>query len=550
MHSQNERGIALVLALFLMTALSVVGSSMMFLSQTETYASMNYRMMSQARYAGEAGVQKAADFILDDFQYNVPAVGAADDLLNYNKDVSPVLCLVGCATLNAPVVLSTDDTTADGDPVEANYPVPAVQAAFKAAAAGMLAAGNTNITYSARAELIAMQEFPSYGGTDSVVQTWRITGIGGLDGPREATVEVEALIETPRVSANSYAAFATADGCGAMEFNGGVVIDSYDSSQGTPATTTETTGGDVGTNGNLTIGGHVEVQGNLYSPRVGVGECEEGAVTALTETASADVAGSLVQLPKPVTYPLPNFGGLDATRTDWIVNNSVTMDSAFWVAAAAANAADPTTACVTLGLIYEIPPVAGAFCTVNTATNTITIDGKGGDVYMPNVTVGNSSTLIFNGADDAGNNVIINSMGGSGDLEFASNLTGPLNESVVLQLYGKEADGTTDLDVPMDLSSIGWKQNSAAESYDASALQLVYGGSGSITLEGNDQSAMTIYAPNADFVLSGTADLYGSVLARTVTNNGGGDLHYDRRLQTEFWVEGQPMIGTFTWKRY
>src|SRR5262245_32889079 len=65
----NERGIALVLSLFLMTAMSVLGVSLMFLSQTETYASMNYRMMSQARYAGEAGIQKAANFLLDTAQY-------------------------------------------------------------------------------------------------------------------------------------------------------------------------------------------------------------------------------------------------------------------------------------------------------------------------------------------------------------------------------------------------------------------------------------------------------------------------------------------------
>ena len=46
-----------------MSTLSVLAASLMFLSQTETYASMNYRMMSQARYGAEAGVQKAADFI-------------------------------------------------------------------------------------------------------------------------------------------------------------------------------------------------------------------------------------------------------------------------------------------------------------------------------------------------------------------------------------------------------------------------------------------------------------------------------------------------------
>ena len=59
MTPTNERGIALVLALFLMSAMSVLAASLMFLSQTETYASMNYRMMSQARYAGGAAVQKA-----------------------------------------------------------------------------------------------------------------------------------------------------------------------------------------------------------------------------------------------------------------------------------------------------------------------------------------------------------------------------------------------------------------------------------------------------------------------------------------------------------
>src|SRR5436190_23012674 len=90
MHTYNERGIALVLALFMMTALSALGASLMFLSQTETYASMNYRMMSQGRYAAEAGIQKAADFLLDGAQYGIPSVGGPTDLLgNYDRTGSP-----------------------------------------------------------------------------------------------------------------------------------------------------------------------------------------------------------------------------------------------------------------------------------------------------------------------------------------------------------------------------------------------------------------------------------------------------------------------------
>src|SRR3990172_12251905 len=91
-RDDRERGIALVLALFLMSAMSVLAASLMFLSQTETYASMNYRMMSQARYAGEAAVQKASDFLLDSAQYTVPsATNVSDPLANYDTTTSPVL---------------------------------------------------------------------------------------------------------------------------------------------------------------------------------------------------------------------------------------------------------------------------------------------------------------------------------------------------------------------------------------------------------------------------------------------------------------------------
>jgi hypothetical protein len=551
----NERGIALVLALFLTTALSVVASSLMFLSQTETYASMNYRMMSQARYAGEAGVNKAADFLLDDAQYTIPTTGGADDLANYDVSTSPV------EFGGNPVVLSTDDT-------EANYPVAAVQAAFKAAAAGTLAAGSNNsVGFTARAELITMQEFAAYGGTPNVVQTWRITGIGNLDGAREATVEVEALIETPKVSATPYAAFATADTCGAMHFQGSTVVDSYDSSAGTPATTTTQEGGDVGTNGNLEIEGSVDVYGNLYSPREGVGECEDGAVTALTESGNATIHGpdpdsneddnDPIELPKAIEFPLPVFNlpaGNGLGQEGWVRNTTVVINAAFWTAAAL----DQAAACTSLGLTL------GTNCALNVVSQTITVGDTGGTgdpIVMPNVDVAGGSTMVFEGhtgGSGEGQEVVINSITGSGDIEIAANMTGANNESVMLKVYGKQPDGEsstlpdpTDLETPFDLAAMGWKQNSPTTEYDASALQIVYGGWGTIAMEGgNSQSAATIYAPNASFELHGTQDLFGSILARTVNVHGNASLHYDRSLQSAYWVAGQPMIGTFTWKRY
>jgi hypothetical protein len=127
------------------------------------------------------------------------------------------------------------------------------------------------------------------------------------------------------------------------------------------------------------------------------------------------------------------------------------------------------------------------------------------------------------------------------------------NEAVVLKVAGLNADGS-EMEEPFNLADMGWKQNAtvnAANKYDASALQIVYGGSGTINMDGgNSQSAAVIYAPNADFILKGTQDLYGSILARTVTNEGNASIHYDRRLSRDFFVTGNPMASRFSWKRY
>src|SRR5204863_4568476 len=82
---RNDEGIALVFTLFLMASLSALAISLMFLSQTETSSTRNYRTMSQARYAGEAGAHKAINYMIN--SYTQPSSFA-----NYNLTVSPVTC--------------------------------------------------------------------------------------------------------------------------------------------------------------------------------------------------------------------------------------------------------------------------------------------------------------------------------------------------------------------------------------------------------------------------------------------------------------------------
>ena len=60
----DEQGIALVIVIFLMGTLSALAVSMMFLAQTETASSRNYRTMSQARYA--AGTREILECWFED----------------------------------------------------------------------------------------------------------------------------------------------------------------------------------------------------------------------------------------------------------------------------------------------------------------------------------------------------------------------------------------------------------------------------------------------------------------------------------------------------
>src|SRR5215469_12180979 len=212
---KNEKGSALIFTLVLVVVLSVMASSMMFLSQSETWSSMNYRMMSQTRYGAESGLNVAADFLVN--SYTAPTAGGTDPLSNYNTTVSPV-------TYNGqPVTLSSAGTS--------NYPAGSVVTAFQNALTvpGNVTAGNTTVNYDATATLLSMGTVMSYGNPITV-QMWQITANGKINSVRNSDEQLTAILERQVAPSTVYAAFATANGCGALAFSGGGVTNSYNSS--------------------------------------------------------------------------------------------------------------------------------------------------------------------------------------------------------------------------------------------------------------------------------------------------------------------------------
>jgi len=485
MNRTKEKGVALILTLILLLVLSVMAVSLMFLSQTETWSSMNYRLTSQARDGAEAGVNSAANFLM--YSY-VPPGGAGDPLGNYTLTASPV------TYGGNPVVLSANSNA------PSNYPLASAQTSFNTASQGSLTAGHTTVNYAPSATLLSMQQVTPYGTTTPVtVQSWLITADGNISGVRNAQVEVSAILERPISPVFNYAAFATSNGCSALTFGGGGTTDSYDSSTVVAgAVTTQAYGGNVGTNGNLTeVGSPTTINGSLSTPRTGVGTCTANNVTAWTDT-SGRVTGGVVELPQPVVYPTPVIPAPGSTNLSLDRN---------WSCPTGGNA---IPGCTSSGGEIYLPP--GAYGNINITGNA-----------NLHVSAGTYNINSFS-EQSAQSGLIID----SGPVIF--NVTGDnMSGSDVVKLTGSSVQNPSL--VPTN-------------------FQILYAGTGTISLKGDTQASGLLYAPNASFSFAGGSNWYGAVIGKSMTDMGGAAVHYDRRLQRQAYFVGNYYLSSFSWKKY
>ena len=202
-----------------------------------------------------------------------------------------------------------------------------------------------------------------------MVQTWQITGPGALSGSRNATVEVVAHRRDAEGVRQLLRRVRDRQDVRGDELRWQLTIDSYDSNglDGLHGADAVTSGGNVGTNGNLTISGSVDVQGNLYTPRTGVGACTAGAVDALTQIGHADVGGSIVQLPTAVSYPTPRVPAVSPLAATGTINGAA-------------------GACALIGLTAANCAESG---------NDVTVNGHGSTLSLPSVTLGSHTNMIL-----------------------------------------------------------------------------------------------------------------------------------------------------------
>src|SRR5262249_28582246 len=61
--NRGEQGVALIMVLLLILLLSTLATSLILITKTEIWSSYNYRLMTQSRYAAEAGAQQALNYL-------------------------------------------------------------------------------------------------------------------------------------------------------------------------------------------------------------------------------------------------------------------------------------------------------------------------------------------------------------------------------------------------------------------------------------------------------------------------------------------------------
>jgi Tfp pilus assembly protein PilX len=487
MKRNNQRGSALIFALILLLVLSAMAGSLTFLSNSETYSSMNYRMMTQARYGAEAGVNAAANFLMSNNYVPPAGIGPypSCNFVGYNACVYPVTDAAG-----APVYLSTLSTQAP------NYPGGQMQTAFANAMNGPqpLQAGVNSINYSASAQLMSMISIVPFGTTTPVtVQTWQITAHGDIANVQNGEAEVQTTLERYISPAFSYAAFADSNGCAALSFTGNGTTDSYDSgavTAGTAPTAFNSFGGNVGTNGNETdSGANPTINGTLSVPNATTGVCGAGNVTGFTGNLN-QVTGGMVQLPQPVVLPPPSFPVPLAGTPNTIPGCAVNPCDI--------SLSGTTTLTLTPGT-YTI--------------NSLQMAGQSTIAIAPDPVTGQYGPVILNvvNSTTAGN-------GSNTPITIAGNgISNPSYDPSLFQIICCAPN------TPINPT---------------------------IKIAGNGASAAVVYAPSATADLKGNAQFFGSIIANQLLDVGNGAIHYDMRLKREAYTIGNYVLQAFTWNKY
>ena len=419
-HVKRNRGIALIVALLTLLVLSTLGTSLLFITETEIRTSYNFKLLTQARYAAEAGTQSTLNWLV--YSYTAPT-----DYSGFNMNVSPV------TYMGQPVVLSamTGQT--------ANYPDSAVKTAFDSALRDKSVPGaDVTLKYSVTATLQSMRVITPIGSaSQSPLLSWLIRSQGSVGGS-QAEVEVTTTIERLGNAAFSYAAFGKSNACSAVTFMNGASTDSFDSNSGNYLATHQNSGGDIGTNGNINLDSTTLIYGTGSSPYSTSGDCASGSKTGVTlndgslgYNIAGMVAGPAVSLPTPAApSSTPPTTSQSTTGTCGTITGCTTLAGVRNLAFAAGDYGN-----LSIGTATTVHLSAGTY-----NINTLALSGGSRLVIDSGPVILNIAGAGLSGGDNAvtftGGSTISNTGGHPSDVQLVYGGSQPLSLMGGASTYG------------------------------------------------------------------------------------------------------------------
>jgi Tfp pilus assembly protein PilX len=537
----QERGVALIFALFALLLLSAIAASLVLMTNTETAVNSNYRNERVADYAAKAGFEEVrarmrpADpnsinallpiapppagnvlYVLNEGNqpgtvqpWNKGSAYMDDELCHDGYPYNGVMQGQGQNNLasdlrctNVPPGNGWYNTTPSNAPwsgTSAALPYKWVRVALKVNCTIQGAQNATAYCVNATAPINATQQV-CWNGANEVLLPVGVANCAAMAPSANPVYVLTSLAVTgtstrkmvqAEVALNPsqpfpYGLYATGNSClpPALSLNGGgnsnPFTDSFTTANGgTYGTTNTPTGGDVGSNGGVLLAGHAQVG---------------GIIGVLSSAPSPPGPAS------PCIGPTGDYTAIGANAGPYNPGNTLPQNQLTQLA----------------GPVVFPPPADPVPLPPNTPYNgsSTLVPGTYGAISLTsNLTLSPGTYNIYSLNMSGQANIIVNPPG-----------------AVVLKFPSTSAN-------PMTFSGQSILSNTGI----ANDLLIQYGGTGTINIAGQNASYFNLDAPLATVNVSGKGDVYGRVIGQTLNWSGNGKFHFDKASSL-----GPPNNGPYT----
>ena len=555
-RSRNrEHGVALLFSLLALLLLTAITASLIMLSGTETLVNYNYRTEEIAFFAAKSGIYEA----LDRMQQSNATTIAAQIPTSVPSATGGVLYIINAGS--SLTVKPWDITNAyyDDELCHEGYTIAGMTSASPDVPCTTLPSGstwyttvNSNYPWSGTSTAIpyvwvrinwkqnSSQSYLGGGPSAPVTSTYSVNSTGSASTPVCWNGGSEVLLSTPSGVTPAYTSCEQYQTCSAtspsvstpvlmitalaVTSNGSRQMVQAEAALNPPTVTVPACGtsdaygffaygnGFSCSNPALIIGGNAIVDGynsangpysSTNSPLLGDVGTNQGA----TALGSSTNIGGTVYVPNVGSATPPGPGSCPAD------DFSVTGSPGYGALAVSAPITTPT--------IF----VPSDSSTTNVTSGTITPGN------YQDISIGSHGSLTLTAPGTYVVDCI--TMGSWGSIT-----TSPATKAITIYVTGTGCSSA-----PFTMNSHSTINNASGVSEN---IQIVYNGTGTISLEGGPQMCAVVNAPNAAVVLHGGGDFYGTIMANSIDDTGGTSLHFDAADKTLSGVAASTATATAT----